>query len=692
MFNELMWGMINNGALLLALVVAYELSVFVAPAGTRNKEAWRGLFISVIGIAIMLVPFQLLPGLVFDTRTILLSVTGFFFGTVTTVIPMVILAAYRASQGGVGVYTGVATILTSGAIGLLWTRLRPSARTTTRRGLELLAMGVIVHLVMLLCMFLMPLDIALNTVRQIGPPVLLIYPVGTVVLGLLLFSQQDRRRAQQDLAESEARYRSMFANNHAIMLLIDPDTGTVIDANPAACAHYGWSLDEFRAKSMLQINTLAHEAVLAEMRIAAEQKRNYFIFRHRKADGTEFDAEVHSGPVQLGGKALLYSIVNDISWRTEAEKALRASEERFRMLIEAAPFGISVQTAGLFRFVNATLLSTFGASDETQLLNTPVLDRIHPDYHHQYMRRVRQLNETRQPLEPIEYVQLRLDGSPFNASVSAAALDYYGELSLLVFIRDITDQKQAEAERQHMEEQLRQQQKLEAIGTLAGGVAHEINNPITGIINYAQLIIDDPGDQGSRAYAGEIIHESQRIAEIVRHLLQFSRQERQSHSPAHIEDILNDTLSLVRNLIRRDSIAIDVEIAPDLPAFRCRSQQIQQVVMNLLINARDALNEKYPEAHPDKRVMIKVWLDQRHAGRWLMLQVEDWGVGISPEVQERIFEPFFTTKPADRGTGLGLAISYGIVRDHHGLLACYSEPGDYTRFVMELPVDNGWEL
>ena len=114
--------------------------------------------------------------------------------------------------------------------------------------------------------------------------------------------------------------------------------------------------------------------------------------------------------------------------------------------------------------------------------------------------------------------------------------------------------------------------------------------------------------------------------------------------------------------------------------------------MNLLTNARDALNEKYPSAHADKRVKVKVWLDRRQTGRWLMLQVEDWGVGIPPQVQERMFEPFFTTKPPDRGTGLGLAISYGIVRDHHGLLTCYSVPGECTRFVMELPVDNGWEL
>ncbi len=692
MYRELMWGMINNAALLLALVVLYELTTLASRMRTRYNEALRGLFISVIGIAVMLVPMTLLPGLFFDTRTVLLSTTGFFFGLVPTLIPILVLAAYRASQGGIGMYTGIATIVTSGTIGLLWARLRPPSGSASRRGLELYAMGIVVHLVMLLCMFFLPLEIALNTIRRIGMPVLLIYPVGTVVLGMLLFNQQDKHRAQEDLAESEARYRSMFANNHTMMLLIEPETGNVIDANPAACAHYGWGIDEFRAMSILEINTLAPEAVSEEMRKAAAQQRNYFLFRHRKADGTHFDAEVRSGPVQLGGRQLLFSIINDVSWRIESERAVQAGERRFRTLLEAAPFGIYVENQGEFRYVNATLQKMYGCTTADELLGTSLFDRIHPDQYGQLEERMRRLRTTERPLDTIEYVQLRMDGSPINVEVSAVPLDFQGETSALVFVRDLTEQKELQAEHQQLQGQLRQQQKLEAIGTLAGGVAHEINNPITGVINYAQLIVDDTNDPTCRHFAQEIIRESQRIAEIVRLLLQFSRQETHSYSPAHIEDILNHTLALVRNLIRRDAIAIDVEIAPDLPTFRCHSQQIQQVVMNLLTNARDALNEKYPSAHADKRVMIKVWLDRRQTGRWLLLQVEDWGVGISPRAQERIFEPFFTTKPPDRGTGLGLAISYGIVRDHHGLLTCYSVPGEYTRFVMELPVDNGWEL
>ncbi len=693
MFRELMWGMFNNAALLLALVVAYELSVFVSPLHNRYNEVLRGLFISVIGVAVMLVPLQFLPGLVFDTRTILLSVSGFFFGAVPTILAMAVLAVYRGLQGGVGVYAGIATIITSGGIGLLWTRIRPSARTTTRRGLELYAMGLQVHVVMLLCMFLLPRPMAMEVIREIGPPVLLIYPAGTVLLGLLLFSQQDRRLSQQELAESESRYRSMFANNHAIMMLIDPDTGYVIDANSAACAHYGWTEQEFRKKRMQEINVMSAESVREEMQKAVEQKRNHFLFRHRRSNGTEFDAEVYSGPIQLGGRTLLYSLVHDVSSRTAGEKALRASEERFRMLVEAAPFGISVQSNGEFRYVNKTLQRIYGASQPEELINTKVIDRMHPDYHQQLRARMQLMEKTQQALDTIEYVQLRMDGSPTNVSVSAVPIDFYGEASALVFIRDITEQKRAETERQHMQEQLRQQQKLEAIGTLAGGVAHEINNPINGIINYAQLILDGPSEEDhQRQYAGEIIHESHRIAGIVRDLLQFSRQDRQAHSLAFFQDILEHTLSLVRTLIKRDAITIDVDLAPDLPPFRCRSQQIQQVVMNLLLNARDALNDKYPESHPNKQISVRAWLDRRDERQWLMVSVQDRGTGMTPEVRERIFEPFFTTKPADRGTGLGLAISYGIVRDHQGNLSCESEPGEYTHFLLELPVDNGWQV
>ena len=238
-----------------------------------------------------------------------------------------------------------------------------------------------------------------------------------------------------------------------------------------------------------------------------------------------------------------------------------------------------------------------------------------------------------------------------------------------------------------------QSQRIESIGTLAGGVAHEINNPINGIMNYAQLILDRLEKENPAAgFAQEILHETQRIAKIVRNLLTFARNEKQSHSPAQLSDIVSSVLSLIQTVMRHDQIILELAIPENLPKIKCRSQQIQQVLMNLLTNARDSLNERYPGHSPAKKLRIAAEMISKQGRTFIRTTVEDSGTGIPPEILDRIFDPFFTTKPKETGTGLGLSISYGIVRDHGGELSVESEPGKYARFHMDLFVDNGWTL
>ncbi len=242
-----------------------------------------------------------------------------------------------------------------------------------------------------------------------------------------------------------------------------------------------------------------------------------------------------------------------------------------------------------------------------------------------------------------------------------------------------------------LEAHMRNQQKLESIGTLASGVAHEINNPINGVLNYGQIILDNyPNDEALRDYANEIIRETNRVAIIVRNLLQFSRDEKQRHSYANIEDIINSTASLIRTIIQREQITLDIDIPRNLPQVKCRSQQIQQVIMNLLTNARDALNEKYKKFDANKLIQLSCEQFIKEDRNWIRVIVEDHGNGIPESIQDRILDPFFTTKSRDKGTGLGLSISYGIVEEHHGKLSLESKAGEYTKFYLDLPCDNGW--
>jgi PAS domain S-box-containing protein len=279
------------------------------------------------------------------------------------------------------------------------------------------------------------------------------------------------------------------------------------------------------------------------------------------------------------------------------------------------------------------------------------------------------------------------NGRIIELEASASLLPLDDAPLIVLFVRDVTARRRAKEERERLESQLHQQQKLQSLGTLASGVAHEINNPIQGIMGFAQLIRHrSSSDDDVHKFASEIVVECKRIASIVNDLLTFAREEKERGTPARVDDIVNATLSLIRSALAADRISVDVDVPEELTSVSCRSHKIQQVLMNLLTNARDALNERYPGAHPDKRIHLYARAFVRNGAEWVRIVVEDFGVGINPSIAPRIFDPFFTTKEVGKGTGLGLDIAWQIVVGRHGgEIRLESTPGD-TRFQVVLPI------
>ena len=258
---------------------------------------------------------------------------------------------------------------------------------------------------------------------------------------------------------------------------------------------------------------------------------------------------------------------------------------------------------------------------------------------------------------------------------------------ILINFHDITERIELQNKNEEARAMIRNQQKLESIGTLASGVAHEINNPINGIMNYGQLILEsESSDELNREFAGEILRETKRVSQIVRNLLQFSRQDKERYSQAMVDDVIEKTLSLINTILRHDQITLELDIQEDLPALECRSQQIQQVLMNFITNARDALNEKYPGYDENKKIIVTAKTQMLKDGTGIRIEVKDYGNGIAQKAKDRVFEPFFTTKDRTKGTGLGLTISYGIVQDHGGSLSYETKEGEYTKFIVDLPI------
>ena len=230
--------------------------------------------------------------------------------------------------------------------------------------------------------------------------------------------------------------------------------------------------------------------------------------------------------------------------------------------------------------------------------------------------------------------------------------------------------------------------QMAAIGELAAGVAHEVNNPITGIINFAQLLLDDSEKDSLQAeLLDRIVNEGERIALIIKNLLSFARESENSSEPLELVQVIEDSLSLVQHQFKKDGIKITTDFSSEPCKIHGNFTQLQQVVLNLLSNARFALNERYPKKSPGKKLQITCYPFIKEEGEQVVqICIEDSGTGIPQGILNRLFDPFFTTKPSGKGTGLGLSISYGIIQNHGGTIKVDSIMNKYTKMIIELPL------
>ena len=246
-----------------------------------------------------------------------------------------------------------------------------------------------------------------------------------------------------------------------------------------------------------------------------------------------------------------------------------------------------------------------------------------------------------------------------------------------------------ERRREEMQRQLYQSSKLASIGELSAGVAHEINNPLNGVINFAQLLKDEerPRSEFEQQMIDGIIDESERIAQIVRGLLTFARADAPELRAVHFGDAIKTSIALFGRQFEKDGIKVEIDLEPDLPFVRADSSRLRQVVVNMISNAHHALKAKPADSAEQKVFRISA----RRAGEVVRVEFYDNGVGIRAEDLNKVFDPFFTTRRETGGTGLGLSISFGIVRDFGGSIKVESEQGKFTRFVIELAAVNSLE-
>jgi PAS domain S-box-containing protein len=365
--------------------------------------------------------------------------------------------------------------------------------------------------------------------------------------------------------------------------------------------------------------------------------------------------------------------------KADAEKELRESEERYSAVVKQSSDGIyllDLDTKKILEVNNAFQGMIGYKPEEISKLN--IYDFVAHDKKDIYNKIQNIISKKNKHIGERKY--RHKDGTLLDCEARANLISFGGRDVLCVVVSDITEKKALQAETMKVGH-------LASLGELAAGVAHEINNPISGVIGYAEILKDRWKGEGiDTKIPSSIIKEADRVAEIVKNLLLFARDRKEEYSPVSIKDIFSNTLSLVERLIIKDNINFSVKVPDDIPMIKARSKEIQQVFFNIISNARYALNRRFPEFDKNKFLKIKSGTIEIEGRSYVRTTFYDGGIGIPESILDRIIDPFFSTKPIGEGTGLGLSTSHGIVQNHGGRIWFESVEGEYTKVMIDLPV------
>ena len=492
--------------------------------------------------------------------------------------------------------------------------------------------------------------------------------------------------AENALRESEERFKSMFKQNKAVMFVVDPQNNQqVIDANEAAVKFYGYPAEKLLTMNMGQINVLSEEKRAEMMKKALGRPDNYFIFKHKLANGEFRDVEVYASPLVQDGKKVMFVIVHDISERLAALNEVN----RLATLVEQTVESVMITDLhGNIEYVNSGFRDTTGYSREEILgKNAKILKSGKHDqtFYKNIWDTILKGEKWRNVV-----INKKKDGSLYHGKALIFPIKSEdGKITNFAEILDDTTQEM------NLEQQIAQLQKMEAIGTLSGGVAHDFNNILTVINGHAEIALMR-SDSETKVHGDlvSILGAGKRAAKLTSQLLAFSRKQVYEPKVVNLNDLVINLEKMLMRLISED-INLNFDLTKDLPCIKADTGQIEQVIINLIINARDAINSCQRD-RPHKNITLKTYLEEysnefksEHQetvdGKYVVVRVDDNGTGMADEVKSRIFEPFFTTKNVDKGTGLGLSTVYGIVKQNKGLIEVQSELRVGTSFFVYWP-------
>ena len=492
----------------------------------------------------------------------------------------------------------------------------------------------------------------------------------------------DRRRAEQELRDSESRYRLLFEENPSPMWVFDTETLNILAVNEAAIAHYGWSREEFLGMSIRDVRPPMALPQLLALLSRQERGRNQIpeLVRHIRKDGTPMDVEIASHSLTWEGHPARLVLITDVTERVKAQ----AEQARLAAIIESSDDAIvSTSTDGSIVTWNRGAERMFGYTHD-EMVGRSVFELIPEERRDEESQLLLRTRGGKRTLHHETECMSRAGERVPVAITLSALLNEDGVVAGVAFsIRDVSDQRA-------LEERLRQAQRMEAVGRLAGGIAHDFNNLLTAIDGHTSFLLEDlPPEHSSRGDAQEIRSAVVRASSLTRQLLAFGRKQVLELRVVDAAAVVNEVERLLRRVIGED---VELVAKSDGPAHvRADSGQLEQVLLNLAVNARDAMPsggvlQVETRCVQPEDVAKEVVLPPAHAPDGVvLLSVTDTGIGMDARTRAQAFEPFFTTKPAGKGTGLGLATVYGIVAQSGGTCWIDSTVGMGTTVSVALP-------
>ena len=492
-------------------------------------------------------------------------------------------------------------------------------------------------------------------------------------------------------AEERSRYKELLENVDDAVYILDKN-GAILEANTAAYTSLGFSRGAFFSLKLDSIVPKNEAQTIIEQSLSAKNAHPEKLTvetLHQRKDGTSIPVEIHSHPIIYMGQEVILNVARDISERIEAEKALRASEERYRSVVENSNDGILILDSHLHILYANSVMTNILDYKPVELEGKNFHTIFHKESAHQTKKIISENGHGKGKISSQDYYQvIRKSGEIRTVRIGTYQFaDSSGETKFVIQVTDITDQLKIEEEKKLLEAQLNHAQKMEAMGTMAGCIAHDFNNLLMHIRGRLEIMrLKSEPDLPDSVHMDAIDKTVDNATTLTKQLLGFARKGKEEITPININTVVEESTRMF--ISARKEINLRLEFSEQLWTVNADRGQLEQVLVNLYVNAWQAMSKG-----GDLTIYTEnVYLDDSFCkpfeisvGNYVSIRVSDTGPGMSRGIMDKIFDPFFTTKDSTEGTGLGLASAYGIIRNHSGIIMVESEVGRGTTFNIYLP-------